>query len=535
MTYKVYCDNYLLYSNKIESLKIFEPRISMELNKVGSFTFTIYPDHPYFNRLQKLKSVITVYQDDVLIFRGRILNDINGFYNEKQITCESDLAFLLDSIQRPYEFQGTPAELFTQFLTSHNAQVDEEHRFNIGTITVTDPNNYINRSDSTYQNTFDAIEDKLIDGLGGYLHIRYESDGPYIDYLKDLNWLSPQTIEFGKNLIELTKTVKADDVFTVIIPIGASITDSSGQETGERMTIESVNDGKDYLENTDAISKYGRIVKMIEWSDVTVPSILKTKGQKYLDESVLLINNIELSAADLSSVDKDILSFHIGTKVHVISKPHGIDSYFLVDKLALNLSNPADNKLSLGATFTTITDTQKNNLKSINSVVTTIINGAVTDVIAKTTKELQSTIQTTSESILSTVSENCYLKSETDDLVSSVQTSLEQTAYGFTMQFESMSKDINDVVKGTDAEFENFRKYIRFVDGKILLGEVGNALELQISNDRIKFIQDNSEVAYFSNNKLYVVDGEFTNSMQLGKFAFLPRTSGNLSFKKVRD
>ena len=87
--------------------------------------------------------------------------------------------------------------------------------------------------------------------------------------------------------------------------------------------------------------------------------------------------------------------------------------------------------------------------------------------------------------------------------------------------------------KMTDANFEEIRKYIRFVEGKILLGEVGNELELQIANNRISFLQSNAEVAYFSNNKLYVTDGEYTNSLRLGQFAFLPRENGNLSFKKL--
>ena len=84
-----------------------------------------------------------------------------------------------------------------------------------------------------------------------------------------------------------------------------------------------------------------------------------------------------------------------------------------------------------------------------------------------------------------------------------------------------------------DAEFEEIRKYIRFVDGMILLGEVGNELELQISNDRISFLQDGAEVAYFSNRKLYVTDTQILHSLQLGNFAFMPRDNGNLSFKKI--
>ena len=101
------------------------------------------------------------------------------------------------------------------------------------------------------------------------------------------------------------------------------------------------------------------------------------------------------------------------------------------------------------------------------------------------------------------------------------------------MQFTEFNADVADLQAGNDAEFELIRKYIRFVDGSILLGEEGNQLELQISNDRISFMQSGAEVAYFSNNKLYVTDAQFLNSLQLGNFAFMPRANGNLSFKKV--
>jgi len=167
--YQVYCDNFLLYNDQLEEYKIFNPSVELELNKEGKFDFTIYNNHPSFDHLHRLKSIIQVYQDDFLLFRGRILNDTQGFHNEKNVECEGELAFLMDSIQRPYDFTGTPSELFTQFITSHNAQVDAAHQFKVGNITVTDPNDYISRSDSEYLNTFDSIQKKLIETLGGYL------------------------------------------------------------------------------------------------------------------------------------------------------------------------------------------------------------------------------------------------------------------------------------------------------------------------------------------------------------------------------
>ena len=77
------------------------------------------------------------------------------------------------------------------------------------------------------------------------------------------------------------------------------------------------------------------------------------------------------------------------------------------------------------------------------------------------------------------------------------------------------------------------QKYIQFEDGDIILGQKGNAFTQRITNKKNSFYEDGAEVAYFSGRKLNVYDGEFINSLKLGKFAFLPRTNGNLSFKKV--
>ena len=148
-------------------------------------------------------------------------------------------------------------------------------------------------------------------------------------------------------------------------------------------------------------------------------------------------------------------------------------------------------------------------------------------------QNLLASLQVSEENIKSVVAENYYLKDQTDALVSSVSTEIEQTKESVEIQFNQFNADIEAVAAGTDAEFEEIRKYIRFVDGSILLGQVGNELELKISNDRISFLQDAVEVAYFSDNKLYVTDGHFLHSLQLGNFAFIPRANNNLSFKKV--
>lgn len=536
MIYKVFCDGYLIHDSRNDELNIFNGQVELELNKTGSFTFTIYPDNKNFNQLKKLKSIIQVFQDDYLLFRGRILNDEQGIYNEKKITCEGELAFLVDSIQRPYDFMSgelhtTVSELFTFFVNNHNSQVDEEKRFKVGNVTVADSNNYIVRSDSTYLNTWDSINKKLIESLGGYLFVRHEEDGNYIDYLADFDTLSTQKIEFGKNLLDFSKVIKGEDVATAIIPLGAKISEDSD----EKLTISSVNNGVDYVFDQAAVDEYGLIFKTVEHSNVTLPGNLLTKAYEDLSNAVNLIVSIDLTAVDLSAINVDVNSFRLGTYVRVISRHNNLDSNFLVKKLSLSLSSVAGNKLTLGSTYSTFTEQTSSTASTSNQIMNQVsqVENTVAALQVDVVSQSRSMIEQNSNQIMNQVSEDYYLKSDGEALAKSVNAQFGQTNEEFATRYNNFEQDLTEVASGADTNFNEIRKYIRFIDGNIVLGETGNEVTLKVDNDKISILESGFEVAYFQNQKLYVKDGEYLNSLQVGKFAFIPRTNGNLSFKKV--
>ena len=528
--YQVYCDDNLIYDPRIDALKIINPKLDLELNKTGSFEFEIYPSNPNYSTLQKLKSIIKVYNDGELVFRGRILNDVEGFYNQKQVSCEGELAFLLDSIQRPYTHQGSPSELFTKLIKTHNSQVDDAKKFKVGNITVTDPNDYISRSDTTYMNTWDSINEKLINTLGGYLNVRHESDGNYIDYLADFDVFNSQKIEFGKNLLDLNKITKGEDIATAIIPLG-----KKDEETGEYVTIKSVNNNVDYVYNQEAVNKYGWIFKTVEWEDVTVPSNLLRKAKEYLASSINLLVSIELDAFDLAAINADINSFKIGTYIKVSTLPHSIDANLLVRKLSISLDSAKSNKLTLGATYATFSEQVSSNSKQQSNVISSVSSdlGSANVAIQNVSNEVSSQISQNTNEILSTVNNDFYLKNEIDGLIESTNTKVSQVKDEFEFQFGQFSKNIEDVATDADAQFAELRKHIRFIDGSIILGEAGNELTVKIQNNRISFLQNGAEVAYFANRKMYVTDAEFLSSLAIGNFAFSSRSNGNLSFKAV--
>lgn len=101
------------------------------------------------------------------------------------------------------------------------------------------------------------------------------------------------------------------------------------------------------------------------------------------------------------------------------------------------------------------------------------------------------------------------------------------------IELSRVDNRMNDLSDSVDQQLSTYNKWFRFTADGLLIGEDGNELLLRVDNDRISFVQSGSEVAYISNQKLYITNGEFVNSLQLGKFAFLPRENGNLSFKRV--
>ena len=368
--YTIHVDGNLLYSPLLidDGYLVLNPKLTLELGKSGSLTFLLPPNNPLYDGIQKLKSIVIVYQDSEEIFRGRVLHDEKDFYNRKNVYCEGELAFLLDSQQRPYSFQGDIPDLYMEFINSHNAQVEEGKRFYVGEITVTDPNNYINRSNVYYNNTWDEISDKLIASHGGYLRPRLRDGKRYLDYVKAYGKVNSQVIEFGVNMLDISEYITAEDVFTVLIPLGFEQTDSDGNSTG-RLTIKSVNSGKDYIEDDAAIALFGRITKTQEWDDVTVASNLLTKGREFLNSGIEMAVTLTMKAIDLHLADVEVERISLGDYVRVISLPHKLDKYFLCSKIVIDIVSPDKTEYTFGVTYTTMTEKQVGTTKVIQSTV----------------------------------------------------------------------------------------------------------------------------------------------------------------------
>lgn len=363
---------------------LFSPVLVKEVNKADSFKFTIYPNNPGYNSITRLTpGLIEVYDDGTQIFRGRVLNITKGWQNQITAVCESDFAMLNDTIVRPYSFTGTVLEYLTALITQHNSQVPAAKQFSVGSCQVTGT---IYRAAETYPSTMGEINDKLLKELGGYIMVRRSGSTNYIDYLTDSSKTCGQTITFGENLLNLSQVLNGEDIVTGLIPLGAK-----DEDTGERLTIKSVNNNIDYIEDNTAVALYGKVYKTITYDDITTASTLLAVAQADLAALTATTNCIELTAADLHLVDRSIDDIGFFEYVTLNDSAHSLSASFLCTKKQIDLASAANCQVTLGLNRTVSSSARSAQTKAIavqtvndygvtNAVMTSAIKAA-TDLI----------------------------------------------------------------------------------------------------------------------------------------------------------
>ena len=267
--YRVLCDGKVLHDIRDPGYQVLSPKISVELNKTGNLDFGMLSTHPHVNDINKLKSKIEVYEDDELLFSGRSLTNEQDFQNTGQISCEGELAFLLDSVQRAHDYgtetteigkADTNISIFKRLIEEHNAQVEESKRFTIGVIDIDSVT--ITKLSTNYEKTWDFLSSNFLGKYDGYLRVRHENGIRYLDYVKQYGKVSNQVIRFGENLLDLKKYSKAEDIKTAIIPLGAVV-------DNKNVDIKAANghDGTDYVYNQEAVNLYGWIYDKVDFFD----------------------------------------------------------------------------------------------------------------------------------------------------------------------------------------------------------------------------------------------------------------------------
>lgn len=347
--YTIQLDGHQLHNPAMASERYtaLSPKLSLDVNGNGSCSFVLPQVNRCFDDIRRRKSIITVYQDGVEIFRGRVMDDTTDTYKQKSVYAEGVRSFLNDSLAAPYTFTGTAQGLLEKLIAEHNAQVEEDKRFTLGVVTCERAGETINGlKNVAYWPTYQEIEEKILSVYGGYLKVRHEGGVLYLDWLQEYGAANSQQIRFGVNLLDLKDKNDAGEMFTILRPLGASEVGEDGEYSAP-VSIASVNNGLDYIQDDEAVAKYGKIWKAYTWGHITDPSALLAKAKEYLKTGEEL-RTLTIQAIDMHLMDGSKEAIRIGDKVKIHVMPHGIDMDMPCSKMDIDLVQPENTVYTFG-------------------------------------------------------------------------------------------------------------------------------------------------------------------------------------------
>lgn len=529
MSYVVKCDDEILYKKYLDEYDLLSTNFELVDNEAGSFVFTFSDTHPMYNYIVPKKSKIKVYKNGRLIWLGRAVDISDGLDNDRTVTVEGCLSFLRDSIMRPFNFSGAPEDFFNLILQQHNDQVSEDQKIYPGICTVTDPNDTIVRSSTYYLNTNEVVEEKLL-SMGGHLVFTFnEDEDPILNWLSDIENYTTQKIEFGSNLVSYEKSLLYSDFYTACIPLGAK------DEDDKRLTIETVNNGLDYVVNSELANLYGIFfapTSETTWDDVTIAANLKTKGTNWLaNAGIKYKDSVELEAEDISFLpDVDVTDFEFMSYVQFVTSTGANISYLIVDfsadildeySISLVLSKEESKyiKKSLVDMANRINYNSAENIRNVEAQV--VSKSSAQSLIETVIRQSTYITQAAGEIVLAALSEY----SQTSDLanaVSSLQSQLSIMANEVSLSFANIETIINNQSTMIDEQsqlFENtirqYNSWFRFIPASqstnagLVIGQSNNPIQVKLESDVMYFCTDpdNAEataIAWYAGGEMHV-------------------------------
>lgn len=356
MIYKIKLDGKVLYYPGDRQAAVINPELDLQTGYAGELTLKVPPLNPLYGEIHNRKSMVSVYRGNTEIFYGEVRTREKDRFKNQPVKATGALSFLADSILPQQEWHDiSPRDLLDAWLQLHNNQVEDRKKIYTGVVTIHDSNDSLYRI-TDRENTLEAIRDKLVDRLGGYLRLRHENDKLYLDWLtiQEYGKYCEQPIQFGENLMDYSETMTADDVITALIPLGTAIEQETDENASEferlekNVDITSVNDGKDYIYSKEAVENFGWVWRTEKWDDVSVPANLLKKATEFLTSNQYESLVISLTAVDLSLFGQDYDSFDIGDRVLCNAIPYGMKKVLPVMEMKIPLQQPDQAQLTLG-------------------------------------------------------------------------------------------------------------------------------------------------------------------------------------------
>lgn len=376
--------------------RVSSGKIVKAINAIDSFSFTLNIANAGFDSLQDYKTQVEVYNTTKkrYDFIGRVLYTNSSMSESgeitKEVTCESCLGYLCDSVQT----YRTPRErnlreFIVEVLDCHNGQVEDYKRVDIGSLRdKVDGSATLIIGTEYGETTWDVIKG-LTDDYGGEIRCRKKSSnegiGAYLDWLEQLGEKKSTPIALSHNMKSVSREIDPTSFITRLIPLGHKLSveqevlDENGEpeldddgnvkmetvETENRLDISSVNDGKNYIDIAEGIEEYGIRVGSVEFDDVDSAAVLYAKGLDWLNKNNRIKIKYKATALDLSLLGIDLHDFDIYNR-HPLKNPLlNIDDEVRIIKKTIDICEELKSTVEFGEELETVSSIQNENKRTL--------------------------------------------------------------------------------------------------------------------------------------------------------------------------
>lgn len=522
-----YGDDLLYDPLDADAYPVSDVSLSAEINGSGSCEFSITKTHPLYDviDLYDTDRLVTVTEDSHILFKGYVASVDEDEYGVRTYSCTGILSFLKKSVVRPYSTDAedekhvkAPSTIdgfFNWLISEHDNHTDRRKRFIVGRNEgdIVRRENVIHASSDSASTTANVLQSELLDGLGGYVFVRYGDDGvTYLDYLSECRDTNAQIIDFGVNLVSYSRTDDATDVATVCYAKGGTPEkDEGSDEEKPPVDLTKYPDGPfargsyrfeksgDRIICLDLVDKYGYSEMTFEDSDLLDPYELLDSAAIALLKQLEPKVTIDIRAIDLSLFMYGYEPLRCGELVRVRSDPNGFDSYMLVSNMDLDLESPENTEYTLGTTFDAFTGESNKIIRQLNAT----INKSVDQVTAldQTTKDQAIEIgkaqeaadnaqqsannaQQTADNAQQTANSNKDQidtikdkQSEQDEFIEKLQQGIADSEAdisgingridGMNSEIESAKSDIDSLRSSTETELQNVKQSVSDVQSDV--------------------------------------------------------------------
>ena len=360
------------------------------VGQTPSLTLTVTPQNACYNMLIERNTLVELKNTETgeIEFEGYLLKSPESMTSkgtlQKKLTFEGFLGYLNDSVQDYHTYtDAQPSFFLTALLEYHNATTEASKHIYHGSVNAGQGGS----KTTAYRSTLAEIKENLVNRFGGELRIRRGDDGKLLlDYLTAAtNGSTADTIiMLGHNLRSLSIESDTANIITRLMPLGAQLDEitpsESGTDSAERLTIVGAVDPDDghtyavpYIDDPDAIARYGVIVGTAEFDDITVKENLVARGKEYLSENNRVKKHYAASVLDISGKG----SIRCGDTYRFRQPLMGLDENLRLLGRTVDILKPYTPQVEIGDKTAKITDITAKTQHLVNYEIPTQLSQTV--------------------------------------------------------------------------------------------------------------------------------------------------------------